>query len=133
MNGLSYQIETSVDPLEVAAVYRRSGITRPIDDLSRLTQMLQHANHMISACDLGRLVGFARALTDFSYCCYLSDLAVDRDYQRRRMGKQLLHTVQKKPGDEVMVYLLSAPEAMAYYPNARFQKAEQAWWIPRKR
>ena len=133
MNGLSYQIETSVEPHEVADIYRRSGITRPIEDLFQLTHMLQHANRMISARDQGRLVGFAHALTDFSYCCYLSALVVYRDYQRLGIGKQLLHTVRKQLGDEVMVYLLSALEAMAYYPNAGFQMAEQAWWIPRKR
>jgi ribosomal protein S18 acetylase RimI-like enzyme len=95
--------------------------------------MLQHANLMVSARDQGRMVGFARALTDFCYCCYLSDLAVDRDYQQRGIGRELLYTMQHKLGDEVMVCLLSAPEAMPFYPNAGFQQAGQAWWIPRKR
>ncbi len=133
MNSLSFQIETNVDPAEVADVYRQSGITRPIEDLPRLTHMLQHANLLISARDQGRLVGFARALTDFSYCCYVSDLAVAQDYQRQGIGKELLRTMQKTLGDKVMVCLFSAPEAMSYYPHAGFQKAEQAWWIPRKR
>ena len=103
-----------------------------VNYLPRLTHMLQHANLMISARDQGQLVGFARALTDFSFCCYLSDLAVDRDYQRQGIGRALIHMVQKKLGEEVMVCLLSAPEAMSYYPKTGFQKAEQAWWIPRK-
>jgi len=88
---------------------------------------------MISARDQGRLVGFARALTDFSYCCYWSDLAVDRDYLRRGIGKQRIHTMHKKLGEEVMVCLLVEPEAISYYPRAGFQQAGQAWWIPRKR
>ena len=93
MNDLSYQIETGEDPHEGAEVYRRSGIARPIDDLPRLTHMLQHANLMISARDQGNLAGFVRALTDFSYCCYVSDLEVDRAYQRREIGTQLLHRI----------------------------------------
>jgi len=133
MNALSYNIETNVDPNEIVDIYRRSGIARPIDDFPRLTRMLQHANLMIGARVKGQLVGFARALTDYSYCCYVSDLAVDQDYQRRGIGQQILATLQKKLGEEVMVCLLSAPEAMSYYPKAGFQKAEQAWWIPRKR
>ena len=133
MNDLIYKIETSVDPHEVVDVYQRSGISRPIHDLPRFTLMLHHANLLISARDQGRLIGFARALTDFSYCCYVSDLAVDRDFQRQGIGKHLLHTIQEKIGEEVMVCLLSAPEAMSYYPHAGFQKAEQAWWIPRVR
>ncbi len=133
MNALSYNIETNVDPNEIVDIYRRSGIARPIDDLPRLTRMLQHANLMIGARLQNRLIGFARALTDYSYCCYVSDLAVDQDYQQQGIGQQLLTTLQKKLGEEVMVCLLSAPEAMSYYPKAGFQKAEQAWWIPRKR
>ena len=133
MKDLSFTIETEVEPDEVADVYRRSGIARPVDDIGRLTQMLQHANLMMSARVQGRLVGFARALTDFSYCCYVSDLAVDRDYQRQGIGKELLAKLQQKLGDEVMMCLLSAPEAMSYYPEVGFKKAEQAWWIPRKR
>lgn len=124
---VSYHIETRADPHEVADVFRRSGIARPIADIPRLTRMIQHANLLISARDQERLIGFVRALTDFSYCCYLSDLAVDRDYQRQGIGQGLLHMVEKKLGDEVMVCLLSAPEAMAYYPKVGFQKAEQAW------
>lgn len=132
MDVLSYQIETIVEPDEVADVYRRSGISRPIEDLPRLTHMLQHANLMISARGQGHLVGFVRALTDFSYCCYVSDLAVDQNYQRQGIGTQLLRTMQKTLGDGVMICLLSAPEAMSYYPRAGFKKAEQAWWIPRE-
>ena len=132
MDALTIKIETDVNPNEIVDVYRRSGISRPIDDLPRLTRMLQQANLLISARVQGQLVGFARALTDYSYCCYLSDLAVDQAYQRRGIGQQLLATLQEKLGEEVMVCLLSAPEAMSYYPKAGFQKAEQAWWIPRK-
>ena len=132
MDALTIKIETDVNPNEIVDVYRRSGISRPIDDLPRLTRMLQHANLLISARVQGKLVGFARALTDYSYCCYVSDLAVDQAYQRRGIGQQLLATLQEKLGEEVMVCLLSAPEAMSYYPKAGFQKAEQAWWIPRK-
>lgn len=35
---------------------------------------------VITAWDGGKIVGIARALTDYAYCCYLSDLAVDTDY-----------------------------------------------------
>jgi len=82
--------------------------------------MLQHANLMISAHGQGRQLDFTRAFTDFSFCCYLSNFAVDRDFQRRGIGREILHAVQQKLGDEVMVCLLSAPEAMSYYPKAGF-------------
>ncbi len=79
------------------------------------------------------LVGIARCLTDFAYCCYLSDLAVDREYQRQGIGKQLVKRVQEAIGDESMLLLLAAPTAMDYYPYIGFNKVDNAWMLPRKR
>ena len=131
-DSFSYRIEKSVDPTEVEGVFRRSGIQRPIDDPDRIARMIQHANVIVSARHRERLVGIIRALTDFSYCCYLSDLAVDKEYQRRGVGKALIRTLQDFLGTEVMICLLSAPEAMSYYPGTGFEKADHAWWIPRE-
>lgn len=59
------------------------GERRPVKDLARLERMLRNANIIVTARHEGQIVGVARALSDFSYCCYLSDLAVDAAYQRR--------------------------------------------------
>jgi predicted N-acetyltransferase YhbS len=69
----------------------------------------------------------------FSYCCYLSDLAVDPDYQRQGIGKELIRLVSEAIGDESMLLLLSAPTAHSYYPYIGFEKLDTAWNIPRKR
>jgi len=52
--------------------------------------MLQHADVVVTARVEGRLVGVSRAITDFSYCTYLSDLAVDEAFQRRGIGRELI-------------------------------------------
>ena len=51
--------------------------------------MVLNADIMMTAWDGDTLVGVARSVTDFAYCCYLSDLAVDRDYQGRGIGARL--------------------------------------------
>ncbi|MDC4227320.1 MAG: GNAT family N-acetyltransferase [Candidatus Manganitrophus sp.] len=130
---ISYQVEREIDPAAVADLFRRSGIRRPVDDLDRIGRMIHHANLILCAWDGEKLVAIARALTDFSYCCYLSDLAVDRAYQKQGIGKGLVDRVKEIVGDEVMILLLSAPEAESYYPHLGFEKAENAWRIPRKR
>src|SRR5438045_3892697 len=73
-------------------VLNRSGLSarRPVSDPRRIQRMLAHANLIVTARDGGTLVGVARALSDFAYCCYLSDLAVDRAYQRQGIGKRLI-------------------------------------------
>ncbi|NKE69961.1 GNAT family N-acetyltransferase [Candidatus Manganitrophus noduliformans] len=130
---ISYQVEREIDPAAVADLFRRSGIRRPVEDLDRIGRMIHHANLILCAWDGEKLVAIARALTDFSYCCYLSDLAVDRAYQKQGIGKGLVDRIKDIVGEEVMILLLSAPEAESYYPHLGFEKAENAWRIPRRR
>ena len=132
-SDITYEAEKSPSSAEVAELFRASGLRRPHDDLKRIEMMLQHANLLVSARHAGMLVGMARALTDFSYCCYLSDLAVHRDYQRNGIGKELVSCIRRKLSDEVMILLLAAPEAMDYYPPLGFQKVGNGWIIPRNR
>ena len=130
---IAYRIEETPGAAEVAELYRNAGLRRPVDDLERIGRMIAHANLIVCARDGGRLVGIARALTDFSYCCYLSDLAVDADYQRQGVGKALIERVQEAIGEEAMLLLLSVPSAMPYYPHVGFQAVENGWTIPRRR
>lgn len=128
---IAYKINTPLQAKEVADVYKSSGIKRPADDLERIQRMIDHADITISAWDEVRLVGVARAITDFSYCCYLSDLAVDMDYQKMGIGTQLVERLRAHLGEEVSLLLLSAPTAMEYYPRIGFKKTEKAFLIPR--
>jgi len=135
---LIYRKDVPLSAEAVADLFVRSGIRRPADDLPRIGRMIAHANLIVTAwnaADDGTeiLVGIARCLTDFAYCCYLSDLAVDRDFQRQGIGKQLVRRVQEAIGDETMLLLLAAPAAMDYYPYIGFNKVENAWMLPRKR
>lgn len=133
MENISYNLNDSVSPDEVAEVFRASGIRRPSNDIPRLEKMIANANLIVCARQGGRLVGIARALTDFSYCCYISDLAVDRTYSGKGIGKELLRRVQDAAGEEAMILLLSTSNSESYYPRIGFKKAENAWRIPRKR
>lgn len=74
--AIEYRINTPLRSKDVSDVFKSSGIKRPVDDLERIQRMIDNADVNISAWDGVKLVGIARAITDFSYCCYLSDLAV---------------------------------------------------------
>jgi GNAT superfamily N-acetyltransferase len=131
--NIRYEINIPLEAASVADVFRRSGIRRPVDDVRRIGLMLANANLTVSAWDRDRLVGIARAITDHVYCCYLSDLAVDREYQRSGIGEALVDRVRTEVGEEVSLVLISAPEAMAYYPRIGFTPSERAFVFPRKR
>ncbi|PZD94636.1 GNAT family N-acetyltransferase [Paenibacillus sambharensis] len=131
--GIVYKLNAAVQTEDVIRVFRSSGIKRPVDQPERIAQMLAEANLTITAWDGDKLVGIARALTDFSYCCYLSDLAVDADYQKGGVGKELLGLVRQHIGEEVSLILLSAPEAMEYYPKVGLDKLDNAFGVRRLR
>ncbi len=130
---LTYQLNTPLPASAVAAVFDASGIRRPSHDLPRIERMFANADLVLSAWDGERLVGVCRALTDFSYCCYLSDLAVDRAYQHRGIGRELVERVRAATGEEVALVLLSAPEAMDYYPRLGFDRIDNGFIIRRSR
>lgn len=130
---ITYRTDAIVTAAAVADVFRSSGIRRPIDDLQRIQRMIDNADVMLTAWDGDRLVGVARTLTDWTYCAYLSDLAVRAEYQRRGIGKELMARLRAALGPEVMLLLLSAPNAMSYYPHTGYTLAENAWMIQRER
>jgi predicted N-acetyltransferase YhbS len=92
--------------------------------------MLEHGNLLCTAWDGSTLVGVARSLTDFEYCCYLSDLAVDEKYQKKGIGRELIRLTQSQLGPRAKLILLSAPKAETYYPKVRFDQHKSAWIIP---
>jgi GNAT superfamily N-acetyltransferase len=90
---------------------------RPVDDQLRMQMMLDHANVLVTAWSGPTLVGVSRAITDFSFCCYLSDLAVDQKFQHKGIGKELVNRTHEAAGMKTMLILLAAPAAIEYYPK----------------
>jgi GNAT superfamily N-acetyltransferase len=130
---IDYQTNGPITPAQLADLFVRSGIRRPTDDLERMGRMIEHANLILTAWDADRLVGVARSLTDFCYCCYLSDLAVDRAYQKGGIGRELVERTRTAIGDGAMLLLLAAPEAMEYYPKLGMEAVTNGWIIKRSR
>lgn len=103
------------------------GERRPLNESERVESMLKHANLIISAWDNDELIGVARSLTDFSYCCYLADLAVRDDYQKQGIGQVLIQQTQNALHPKAKLILLAAPQAVDYYPHIGFEKHPSAW------
>lgn len=133
--NITYTVEPDLKAEEFVSVLNRSGlgVRRPVDDLQRMQRMIEFASVVLCARDDGKLVGVARSLSDFSYCCYLSDLAVDKAYQGKKIGQELIAKTQEIIGDEAMLLLLEAPMAKGYYEHVGFEKVENGWILQRKR
>lgn len=133
--SIAYSLEPDLSAEEFRALLVAStlGERRPVNDLKRLERMLRQADVIATARDDKRLVGISRAITDFSYCCYLSDLAVDVAYQRRGIGKRLIAETHKAAGDMTTLLLVAAPASEQYYPRIGMQQRPSCWFFPRAR
>ena len=129
---IQFKINAKVSAENVIEVMKSSGIIRPVDDVKRIQAMLDNSNLIISAWNGIELIGIARSLTDYHYCCYLSDLAVKKEYQKAGIGKTLIELTQDTIGEQTMLLLLSAAPAMEYYPKVGFDKVENGFIIKRK-
>ncbi len=112
-------------------VLQRSGLAarRPVDQTSTITGMLRRASSIVTARVDGKLIGVARTISDFAYCSYLSDLAVDCDWQKQGIGKQLILLAHQHCGLHTRLILLAAPAATEYYPHIGFEKHNSCWTI----
>ena len=117
---------------QIIDVYNSSGINRPTMDKNRIEKMFSNSNLIITAWDKENLVGISRSLTDFCYCCYLSDLAVKKEYQTSGIGKKLIELTRNSIGKQTALILLSSPTAMDYYPKVGFLKIDNGFIIKRK-
>jgi ribosomal protein S18 acetylase RimI-like enzyme len=131
MQDIQYHHDCELTPAQLADIFDRASLNRPTEDLARIAQMLKRTDILITAWDADKLVGVARSLSDFCFCCYLSDLAVDENYQHRGIGKQLIALTQEKIGPKTTLLLLAAPAAMAYYPKVGFEAVPNGWTIKR--
>jgi GNAT superfamily N-acetyltransferase len=132
MDSVTYSHNRGITCEQFVDVLNRStlGERRPVADRERMASMLRHSNLLCTAWDGELLVGVARSVTDFSYCCYLSDLAVDAGYQRRGVGARLIQETQARLDPRCMIVLLAAPNAEGYYPKIGMKPHRSAWMLP---
>lgn len=126
-----YRTDITPETDKIIDLYNSSGINRPTTDKERISEMYANSNLIATAWDKDKLVGISRSLTDFCYCCYLSDLAVRKDYQATGIGRKLIELTKNNIGEQTALILLSAPTAMNYYPKVGFQKIDNGFIIKR--
>ncbi|UCI20255.1 GNAT family N-acetyltransferase [Mesorhizobium sp. B2-1-8] len=138
-----YAREPTLGIPEFRRVLVESGLgeVRPVEDEARLRAMLEGANLIVTArLDMASvdmegmpLIGVARCLTDFSWVCYISDLAVSAKAQGLGVGKGLMDEVARQLGPSVAISLISVPDAVGFYERIGMQRMPDAFWISRKR
>jgi ribosomal protein S18 acetylase RimI-like enzyme len=132
MSEIKYETNKAVTLEEFHQLLTTStlGERRPIDDKECLQGMLDNSNLIVSAWDGSKLVGIARSVTDFYYACYLSNLAVDQNYQRQGIGIRLQQITQEQLQPKCTLILISAPAGNSYYPSIGYESCQRCWILP---
>ena len=126
---IQYQINTPISADQFIDLLRCSTLGER--DRECMEGMVNNSNLLVTAWDGDKLVGVARSMTDFHYACYLSDLAVDQDYQRQGIGKQLQILTQQQLGRHCKLILIAAPAANAYYGRIGYTQMPRCWVLDR--
>ena len=81
---------------------------------------------LIARNDEGLIVGVLFGLTDFCYWLYITDLGVDRDYERQGIATKLMRTAHNLAGGQkdIAVYLIANENAVPFYEKLGMKKAE---------
>lgn len=133
--SVTYAVETNVGIDEFRDVLTASGLgrRRPVEDAARLGAMLANANLILTARLDGKLVGIARGMTDFSFACYLSDLAVSEAVKGQGIGARLIEEMRAHLGPTVSLILSSVPEAVPFYQRIGMAALPDCFWYRRER
>ena len=126
---IRYELNKLIDAEIFIDLLKRStlGERRPIEDHKCMEGMVANSNLLLTAWDDDLLVGVARSMTDFHYACYLSDLAVDRAYQRQGIGKELIKRTRNELQSTCKLILIAAPDANEYYKALGFENNLRCW------
>ncbi|MEM8546564.1 MAG: GNAT family N-acetyltransferase [Pseudomonadota bacterium] len=129
---ITYTDEEPIDTDQFLSLLHRSGLAerRPVDSRKTIASMVLNADVLMTAWEGDDLIGIARSVTDFAYCCYLSDLAVDQRLQKQGVGEELMRRTAARLAPDCQIILLAAPAAAAYYPAQGFSPHDSCWIRP---
>lgn len=94
----------------------------------RVARLLKNATISLAARnESGILVGVLLGLTDYAYWLYVTDLGIDRAYERQGIGSELMRTAHKIAGGEkdIAVYLIANEEAIPFYEKLGMKKSDE--------
>ncbi len=92
----------------------------------RIAKLVKNVSiSLIARNDDGLIVGVLFGLTDFCYWLYITDLGVDRDYERQGIATKLMKTAHELAGGEknIAVYLIVNENAEAFYEKLGMVKS----------
>ena len=106
---------------DLGSQYPKERFTERIEKLVRNVSI-----SLVARNEAGLAVGVLFGLTDFAYWLYVTDLGVDRDYERQGIATKLMRTAHELAGGEkdIAVYLIANENAVPFYEKLGMEKAD---------
>ena len=82
---------------------------------------------LVARNEKGLIVGVLFGLTDFCYWLYITDLGVDKNYERQGIGSRLMKKAHEIAGGEkdIAVCLIANDNAIPFYEKLGMKKADE--------
>ncbi len=93
----------------------------------RIARLVKNVSiSLVARNEQGLIVGVLFGLTDFCYWLYITDLGVDRDYERQGIASRLMKTAHEIAGGEkdIAVYLIANENAVPFYKKLGMKFAD---------
>ena len=116
--SIVYAQEQSLSVADYVAVLGSTymGERRPIGNPERVARILAGSNMIVTAREeSGEIVGVLRGISDGEWVCYVADLVVHADHQRKGIGTGMLDACKAILGPGMGIVLVAYPQALDYY------------------
>lgn len=85
--------------------------------------MVENSQIVVTACDEGKMIGFARCVTDYVFNGQINNVIVDQEYRGRGIGKELISNILNS-SKKVTYILRGDPENVEFYKQIGFKDAD---------
>ena len=93
----------------------------------RIEKLVKNVSISLTARDGEKIVGVLFGLTDFAYWLYVTDLGVDRAYEKQGIGSELMKRAHQLAGGEkdIAIYLIANENAIPFYEKLGMNKSDE--------
>lgn len=117
--SFSHSIE-NVEWSKMKEIYRSVGWKN--HDEEKIKKIFQSSNVVAIAYDENKITGFGRALSDGVFNAAIYDVVIDKEYQNKGIGQQIIENLLAQLDDISCVHLVSTAGNEEFYKKAGFRK-----------
>ena len=126
--AIVYSDRTDIDPSQLLRLYHQAPWAKN-RTAGQAQRMLRQTDFVMSAWDGDRLIGFGRVLTDYVFRASIWDVIVDKHYQSRGIGTELVKQILHHPSLKEVELFWLCTRMPGFYERLGFSSKEQTGMV----